>query len=266
MTTKLKKIKKLLLNVLVFFVIVFVIGIFGSLVFNNLYGELFFIVGVFFSIPLFSLFLLNKSHEDSDKSENIYADFLSRKDNYEILGYISPSIYKEENILKYFPKKEKTILLRNIEYKQEYNQQLKEEYILLTKDKHNHITHKYISTVTYYDLSHDKSLIDFYDHLIKTEIDFKIYHQAELNQKIEFLIKNRDIFNNNYLDIENSDKLRKTYIDFKMDIFNNILNYIDEKHKISDSVIKKEKNIIHLKMKKRVDSELTRADYVKMGD
>lgn len=179
-----------------------------------------------------------------------------RQDNYELLGLLSAPNYEEK--IKPYLNKSKTIFITEYKIDPKFEELITERNIILTKYK-NHVIKKYDPNITYYNISKHDSLIGLYEHLKNTEFYFKIYNEAELNQKIDFLIKNKKFFKTEYMHIENSDKLRKTYIQFKSDVFNALLNYIEEKNKISLAVIKKEKDYVQLQMKKEVNTELMRA-------
>lgn len=191
------------------------------------------------------------------KNKNLFSKSSHmRQDNYELLGLLSSPNYEEK--IKPYLNKSKTIIIKQYKIDPKFEELITERNIILTKYK-NHVIKKYDNNINYYDISKHDSLIGLYKHLKETEFDFKIYHEAELNQKIEFLIHNKKFFKTEYMHIENSDKLRKTYIQFKMDLFNALLNYIEEKNKISLAVIKKEKESVQLQMKKEVNTELMRA-------
>lgn len=269
---KFKKEFNIITNMFVTFILIF-FGTFISILcllvllfFGINFGPVIFIslvVCIFSVLGSFSLMDIHEKYEKKYETYNEKERFISNENNYDLLSLFNKKLLHNDTFTINMKDDEKyskyikfdnynDVILRKLNFNNDKKNILNVNYFSIQrKDKEDKIIIKKSKVVDEIDLNNIDNIIDLYDNLINTEVEFKIFNEIELKEKLEFIKENKNIIDTNFDDIPNIKELRGTYIEFIEDIKRYIINYVQLKEKeVYEYATLEEKNIALTKQEK----------------
>lgn len=234
-----------------------------SLPFIKLPIYLYFVVGAVFIISTALGLLFAGVDDEYQKNKEKYTlseQFIFNPNNYQLLSALDKQIQKSNLLDSYF-KKEDAIVVRKFKLDDDDKHVLINYYELI-KNKNGGIDINVQDNSNPINLENPIQLIKLYDDLKESELDFKIYNEMELNQKISFLKENSNIFSKKFDAIDQIESLRKKYQKILVDIKQVIMDHVQTKNKDVENYINSYKNRESNEMKEQVKKAFSKIDII----
>lgn len=235
-----------------------------SVLFIKLPGYLYFIEISAFIISTFfgAVFAgLDGYYKKEKEKYTLSEQFIFNPNNYQLLSALDTQVQKSNLLDSYF-KKVDTIIIRKFDFGDDYNHVLIHYYELI-KNKNGGIEINVQDTSNSIDLDNPIQLIKLYDDLKESELDFKIYNEMKLNQKISFLKENSNIFSEKFDAIDQIESLREQYRNILVDIKQVIIDHVQTRKKDVENYINSYKNRESNEMKEQVKKAFSKIDVIK---